>query len=143
MCDFMRWKAEIEGVKVTGGRPLTGSVRRAWRGRLLQPHHRLLSRYTTSSANSIPDTMQKSAQSSAIATAHLQCVNSFEDLLDAASLTSEPPGWNTAAINSVFTRYNMWAGNMGAMNSGQEWKKSLDYRLREASFYQAQVWNTS
>jgi hypothetical protein len=81
--------------------------------------------------------MLQSTSSSAIATAHIQCIDSFHELLVAASSAS---GWHTAAINNVLNRYNMWAGNMGAMHSGQQWKKSLDYRLREASFYKVQVW---
>jgi hypothetical protein len=38
-----------------------------------------------------------------------------------------------------FDKYCLWASNVGAGHSGKTYKLSLDYRLREASFYKDQV----
>jgi hypothetical protein len=43
-----------------------------------------------------------------------------------------------------FGEYKLWAGNVGAAHSGHYYQISLDYRLREASFYKTQVrWQLS
>jgi hypothetical protein len=44
-----------------------------------------------------------------------------------------------SSFEDAYDDYNLWAGNTGAMNSGQQYSESLDYRLREASFYRLQV----
>ena len=38
-----------------------------------------------------------------------------------------------------FAKLKLWVGNMGAMHSGKIYEISLDYRLKQASFYKAQV----
>jgi hypothetical protein len=80
-----------------------------------------------------------------IAEAHHSCVDAFERLI-AATLghMAGPRILNThdldkQAIQNAYDKYKLWAGNVGAMYHGQHWKKSLDYRLREASFYRIQV----
>jgi hypothetical protein len=42
-------------------------------------------------------------------------------------------------IAEEFDKYKLWAGNVGAAHCGDSYKISLDYRLREASFYKTQV----
>lgn len=43
-------------------------------------------------------------------------------------------------IESEYQRYKVWAGTVGAGHKGETYQLSLDYRLRDASFYKAQVW---
>lgn len=75
-----------------------------------------------------------------ISEAHCACVDAFASLLEAAvALPSDQRVWSVRAIQNAFDKYKVWAGNLGAMHSGRQWKKSLDYRLREASFYKVQV----
>lgn len=76
--------------------------------------------------------------------AHYSCVNLFLALSkalqerdrDNTTPASKKP---TSNFEDAFDKYNLWAGNMGAMNSGHQYRKSLDYRLREASFFRLQV----
>lgn len=84
--------------------------------------------------------MEISHPSSSIAQAHLACIDAFQSLLD--NIPTNAPGPHMLVrqkVHDAFDKYNLWAGNMGAMNSGQRWEMSLDYRLREASFYKVQV----
>ncbi|KAF2821596.1 hypothetical protein CC86DRAFT_458774 [Ophiobolus disseminans] len=83
--------------------------------------------------------MEDSVQPPSIAQAHFRCVDAFHDLLSEKGLHHEPLNLDARPIHDAFNKYKVWAGNMGAMHSGLQWKKSLDYRLREASFYKTQV----
>jgi hypothetical protein len=84
--------------------------------------------------------MEISPAHSSIAQAHFACVDAFLGLLNAAlAHTPEQCALNVKAIHDAFDKYRLWSGNLGAMHSGEQWKKSLDYRLREASFYKVQV----
>jgi hypothetical protein len=38
-----------------------------------------------------------------------------------------------------FDKFRLWAGNVGAIHSGDEYNISLDYRLRESPFYRDRV----
>ncbi|KAF2672436.1 hypothetical protein BT63DRAFT_452943 [Microthyrium microscopicum] len=42
-------------------------------------------------------------------------------------------------LTEEFDKYCLWAGNVGAAHCGKTYRLSLDYRLREASFYRDQV----
>jgi hypothetical protein len=76
-----------------------------------------------------------------IAQAHFACIDAFKNLLDddVPAYEHGPPRLDGQAMRNAFDKYKLWAGNMGAMHSDQQWKMSLDYRLREASFYKVQV----
>ena len=74
---------------------------------------------------------------SAIAQAHANCVSIFYILIGA--LHSSCCLEDQAEGRDAFDRYKLWAGNVGAIHSGIKYNLSLDYRLREASFYKDQV----
>ena len=40
-----------------------------------------------------------------------------------------------------YDRYKIWASNVGAGHTGQTYKKSLDYQLRETHLYRDQIIN--
>ncbi|KAF1985808.1 hypothetical protein K402DRAFT_404930 [Aulographum hederae CBS 113979] len=42
-------------------------------------------------------------------------------------------------VQEEFSKYKIWAGNVGAAHTGKRYEISLDYRLREASFLAHQV----
>jgi len=72
-----------------------------------------------------------------IAQIHTHCVSIFLAFIGALSSSYR---WDDQAVaQNAFDRYRLWAGNVGAMHSGTRYKSSLDYRLREASFYKDQV----
>ena len=76
-----------------------------------------------------------------ISEAHARCCLAFRDLLEAIQ---HPPSNSEAqiSVNDVqeeFNKYMIWAGNVGAGHSGKRYGISLDYRLREASFFKDQV----
>jgi hypothetical protein len=76
-----------------------------------------------------------------IAEAHCRCVDAFEALI--VAIHAQPAEHFARglafSLEDVFDKYKLWSGNVGAIHSGQKWKLSLDYRLREASFYKEQV----
>jgi hypothetical protein len=78
--------------------------------------------------------MEGAVPNFAIARAHFKCIDAFQNLLPETAVELDGQ-----AIHDAFNRYRVWAGNVGAIHSGQQWKKSLDYRLREAAFYRVQV----
>lgn len=73
-----------------------------------------------------------------ISVLHAECVQSFETLL----WTLQHPSRNIVTpeysenVRNEFGRYKVWAGNVGAPHQGRTYRLSLDYRLRDASFYQ-------
>ena len=73
---------------------------------------------------------------------HLRLARSFAEL-DAQLRTSTRfhDQLSTDEIQNEFDRYKAWAENVGAAQSGHNYKFSLDYRLREASFYKDHVCN--
>jgi hypothetical protein len=76
-----------------------------------------------------------------ISEAHAKCFLSFTRLVSAIrnpeyNFRDEAP---LKDILEEFDRYKLWAGNVGAAHSGKRYQISLDYRLREASFYKTQV----
>jgi len=72
-----------------------------------------------------------------IAQIHTHCVSIFIAFISALSSSYR---WDDRdAAQDTFDKYRLWAGNVGAMHSGTRYKSSLDYRLREASFYKDQV----
>ena len=72
-----------------------------------------------------------------IAQIHADCVSIFLTFIGALSISHRWDDHNAA--QDAFDRYKLWAGNVGAMHTGTRYKSSLDYRLREASFYTDQV----
>ena len=77
----------------------------------------------------------------AISDRHFECFASFTKLVSAVeksdrAFEDQAP---TQAVLNEFDRYKVWAGNMGAAHFGKRYPISLDYRLREASFYKDQV----
>jgi hypothetical protein len=72
-----------------------------------------------------------------IAEVHAVCVSTFLTFIGALSSAHHRSNQNGA--QDALDRYKLWAGNVGAMHSGTRYRSSLDYRLREASFYKDQV----
>ena len=72
---------------------------------------------------------------------YLQCHSTFERLTDATSSEISRPAHRHAFANTSeeFVKFKLWAGNMGAAHAGSTFELSLDYRLREASFFKQQV----
>jgi hypothetical protein len=97
------------------------------------------SRYWTVSSRQSARTRLLFEMDTSIFQAHCNCVSLF--LAFSKSLqdrerdnTTSSTKKSKSSFEDAFDKYNLWAGNMGAMNSGQQYSKSLDYRLREASF---------
>jgi len=76
-----------------------------------------------------------------ISEAHAKCYFAFEDLIEAIKnpVRDFHHQMTLKQVEEEFDKYNLWAGNVGAANSGKRYQISLDYRLREASFYKSQV----
>jgi hypothetical protein len=76
-----------------------------------------------------------------ISEAHATCYFSFEELIDA--IQNPVRDFHEQAplkqAQEEFEKYKLWAGNVGASHSGKRYEISLDYRLREASFYKEKV----
>lgn len=76
-----------------------------------------------------------------ISETYAQCYLKFDEFIHAI-----PDGVTRAGVphplanaNDEFVKFKLWAGNLGAAHSGRTYELSLDYRLREASFYKQQV----
>lgn len=70
------------------------------------------------------------------------CANSFKALgVDLTECVSQ--GLVATAdyqdFEDAFDRFNLWAGNLGALHSGPGYEESLDYKLRHVPFYRNQV----
>ena len=75
-----------------------------------------------------------------VAEAHAQCYFSFQELVETIQSPARSfPGLTLSQVQDEFDKYKLWAGNVGAAHSGKRYEISLDYRLREASFYKTQV----
>ncbi|KAF2136882.1 uncharacterized protein K452DRAFT_322128 [Aplosporella prunicola CBS 121167] len=76
----------------------------------------------------------------AIAMSHAKCYIAFENFITAIhDLAYEKSAEYLVDVSEEFDKYKLWAGNVGAAHSGKLYKLSLDYRLREATFYKDQV----
>lgn len=78
-----------------------------------------------------------------IAESHTVCVDLFAALLSVIKQHPTSHPLLETDVQDEFDKYSMWAGNVGAAFSGQNYRRSLDYRLREASFYKEQVCKSS
>lgn len=76
-----------------------------------------------------PETFGNIAMS--LAESHADCYLTFQELCEAAQGLE---GCHFYVLDE-FDRYKLWAGNVGAAHSKNTYMLSLDYRLREASFY--------
>lgn len=76
-----------------------------------------------------------------ISDAHAKCFFAFEQLLKSLQhpVRDFQGQISTKEIRDEFDKYKIWAGNVGAAHSGKRYEISLDYRLREASFFKNQV----
>jgi hypothetical protein len=76
-----------------------------------------------------------------ISASHVDCIKYFDELLKTAQRPSHTFANSsfTAAIQTELGRYKVWAGNVGAAHQGQNYRISLDYRLKDASFYRDRV----
>ncbi|KAF2811608.1 uncharacterized protein BDZ99DRAFT_277880 [Mytilinidion resinicola] len=74
-----------------------------------------------------------------IAESHTTCVDLFATLLSVIKQHPTSYALLETDVQDEFDKYSIWAGNVGAAFSGQNYRRSLDYRLREASFYKEQV----
>ncbi|EXJ71183.1 uncharacterized protein A1O5_06177 [Cladophialophora psammophila CBS 110553] len=79
-----------------------------------------------------------------ISSLYAQCYLKFEELVqavpkDATRAASSHSSHPFANANDEFIKFKLWAGNLGAAHSGRTYELSLDYRLREASFYKQQA----
>ncbi|KAK7537297.1 uncharacterized protein J3D65DRAFT_374991 [Phyllosticta citribraziliensis] len=63
----------------------------------------------------------------------------FESLRAAAKDKEKQHGETMTVIAGEFDKYTIWADKSGAARSGKDFRLSLDYQLREASFYKDQV----
>ena len=67
---------------------------------------------------------------------YTQCHLKFQELIDVIRNHEHK---RLKQFADEFAKFKLWAGNMGAMHSGRNYEISLDYRLKQASFYKAQV----
>ena len=76
-----------------------------------------------------------------IAGVHSKCYLAFDELILALEAPTRDFGGQIPIleVQDEFDKYKIWAGNVGAAHEGKTSQLSLDYRLREASFYKAQV----
>ncbi|KAI5805712.1 hypothetical protein EDC01DRAFT_725289 [Geopyxis carbonaria] len=74
--------------------------------------------------------------------AHSECVESFSQLISTLELNqAKNPQFKSSLDDALeeIDKYNLWAGNVGAIHSEARYTLSLDYRLREASFFRNQI----
>ena len=74
-----------------------------------------------------------------ISTEHLKCFELFVRLVEAIPKSDYASQIPVKEALVEFDRYRVWSGNIGAGHRGKSYKRSLDYRLREASFYKEKV----
>ncbi|KAF2739421.1 hypothetical protein EJ04DRAFT_310934 [Polyplosphaeria fusca] len=70
---------------------------------------------------------------------YFRCHRSFQAALSAFGPQEHGPDLSKRDVESEFDKFRLWAGNVGAMHTGQRYKLSLDYRLRESPFYRERV----
>lgn len=71
-----------------------------------------------------------------ISAVYAQCHSKFEELVD---IIRNDWREELKQFADEIAKFKLWAGNMGAMHSGRRYEISLDYRLKRAPFYKAQV----
>lgn len=73
--------------------------------------------------------------------AHTKCHAGFQRLLAYLERSPNQSELEIAVfdIRNELDKYRVWAGNVGAVHSGARYQISLDYRLRQSTFYQQQV----
>lgn len=76
-----------------------------------------------------------------ISEAYAQCHSRFQELIDAICDHSLATGKQEELKQTEddFAKLKLWAGNLGASHSGKTYEISLDYRLKQASFFKHQV----
>lgn len=72
--------------------------------------------------------------SSTVYQAYSVCFEVFQE-----ACTSAEGSAHHHELCDEFDKYNLWAGNVGAIHSGKKYTLSLDYRLRGEPFYRDQV----
>ncbi len=77
---------------------------------------------------------------STILHSYSKCNLSFRDRLNilAAPVRNFGDQISTQGVSKEYGRYKVWAGNVGAIHRPEK-RISLDYRLRDATFYRDQV----
>lgn len=75
-----------------------------------------------------------------ISQSHALCIQTFQQLCKAAADSERCPESFQLALLDELDKYRIWSGNLGASHAGRTYKLSLDYRLREATFYKDQVY---
>lgn len=86
-------------------------------------------------------TVERAKKPTLISDAHSRCCLSFEQLISGLQhpVRDFKEHLPVEAVQEEFDKYNIWAGNVGAAHAGKRYEISLDYRLREASFFKEQV----
>lgn len=74
-----------------------------------------------------------------IAQHHKICSKLFQCLCSVARGAGKIQDCDPVDFLDEFDKYKLWSGNVGARHTGQYYELSLDYRLREASFFKDQV----
>lgn len=67
---------------------------------------------------------------------YTQCHLKFQELVD---IIHDDRYEELKQFDDEFAKLKLWAGNLGAAHSGKSYEISLDYRLKQALFYKAQV----
>jgi hypothetical protein len=85
--------------------------------------------------------LRRAIMDSTIAEFHRRCYSGFVQLMLALGQTRSLFQDLVSAneVSEKFDQYKLWAGNVGAGHAGQNYRISLDYRLREAPFYKEQI----
>lgn len=75
---------------------------------------------------------------------HQDCEIAFQNLWNASqhqsASTFDPKA--VSRLQDLNDRYTVWAANLGVGHTGASFKKSLDYRLRDAPVYKDVVSDT-
>lgn len=76
-----------------------------------------------------------------ISEAYAQCHSKFQELINIICEDSYATSGQEELkqVGDEFAKFKLWAGNLGAAHSGKTYEISLDYRLKQASFYKHQV----
>lgn len=79
-----------------------------------------------------------------ISNRHWQLTKSFDELkAKLQTPTCYIDQQSVGEIINEFDRYRVWADNVGAAKYGRSYSLSLDYRLRDATFYKDQASNNT
>lgn len=75
-----------------------------------------------------------------ISARHHDCLRYFHELLELLLVPDHRTLRNQ--LSEELDRYRIWAANLGVGFNGTEFKRSLDYRLKEAATYKEAVSTT-